>query len=307
MMHFKVSRGFTLVELMIAMVLGLVLLGGVLGIFLSNQTTNRVNNELASLQSSSRLAFQLMSQDIKSAGFSGCNNSRRVVSVIAGAPAWSQWQRGGLEGYASGANGLSESLRLMYGAGESVSVSTHVPPVINTNASSTLRVNDIAMICDDIQTSIFQVSGVTATTVSHATGPALSCSADLGYQSPLVCTDPRPRVFPSDAMLMRFESVLWLVDKSTDDPTINSLYRQAIVAGNVVTEEVLFGVSSISFAYQDGNLPFGPTNFSAAVQMGDVTGVQVSLVMDAKAYANANLPLEMRTIEFFASVRNRLR
>ncbi|WNO59995.1 PilW family protein [Rheinheimera sp. MMS21-TC3] len=306
MRSYKKRLGFTLVELMIAMVLGLVLLGGVLGIFLSNQTTNRVNNELASLQSSARLAFQLMSQDIKSAGFSGCNNSSRVVSIITGAPAWSQWQ-GGLEGFAAGTNGLSESLRLMYGAGESVSVSTHVPPVINTNASSTLNANDIAMICDDIQTSIFQVSTVTATTVSHAMGPALSCSADLGYQSPLVCADPRPRIFPSDSMLMRFESVLWLVAESTDDPTISSLYRQAIIAGNVVTEEVLFGVSSIRFAYQDGDLPFGPANFSAAVQMGNVTGVQVTLVMDANAYANANLPLEMRTIEFFASVRNRLR
>lgn len=64
----RASQGFTLVELMIALVLGLVLLGGVIGVFLSNQTTNRVNNELASLQSSARLAFQLMSQDIRKIG-----------------------------------------------------------------------------------------------------------------------------------------------------------------------------------------------------------------------------------------------
>lgn len=302
----KASQGFTLVELMIALVLGLVLLGGVIGVFLSNQTTNRVNNELASLQSSARLAFQLMSQDIRSAGFAGCNNSGRVVSVIAGAPAWSQWQ-GGLEGFGVATNGVSESLRLMYGAGASVSVSSHVPPALNLNEDSTLQAGDIAMLCDDTLASIFQVSAIAPSVVNHAIAAPLNCSEDLGFQFPFVCADARPRIFPGGAMLMRFESALWLVAPSADDPSINSLYREVIVGGNVAREEVLFGVSTMNLAYQDGDQPFGPAAFSAAVAMGNVTGVQVSLLMDPNAFVNADLPLEMRTIEFFASVRNRLR
>jgi type IV pilus assembly protein PilW len=303
---FKASKGFTLVELMIALVLGLVLLGGVIGVFLSNQTTNRVNNELASLQSSARLAFQLMSQDIRSAGFAGCNNSGRVVSIIAGAPAWSQWS-GGVEGFAIAANGVSESIRLMYGADASVSVSSHVPPLLNLNANSTLEVGDIAMLCDDSLASLFQVSARGANTISHAVAAPLNCAEDLGFQFPFVCGDARPRVFPGGAMLMRFESALWLVAPSTDNPAINSLFREIIIGGIVVREEVLFGVSSLTFSYQDGGLPFGPVAFSPAVAMGNVTGVTVSLLMDTDAFVNANLPLEMRTIEFFASVRNRLR
>ena len=74
----------------------------------------------------------------------------------------------------------------------------------------------------------------------------------------------------------------------------------------MVREEVLFGVASLTLAYQDGNQPFGPAAFSPAVAMGNVTGVQVSLVMDPNAFTNADLPIEMRTIEFFAAVRNRL-
>ncbi|SNY54524.1 type IV pilus assembly protein PilW [Arsukibacterium tuosuense] len=301
----RASQGFTLVELMIALVLGLVLLGGVIGVFLSNQTTNRVNNELASLQSSARLAFQLMSQDIRSAGFAGCNNSTRFVSVIGGAPPWSQWQ-GGLQGFGAGTNGVSQSIRLMYGAGASASVSSHVPPVLNLNEATPLQAGEIAMLCDDTLAAIFQVSATAANTVSHAVGAPLNCSEDLGYQSPFVCADARPRVFLGGAMLMRFESALWLVAPSTDDPAINSLYREIIIGGNLVREEVLFGVTSLNLAYQDGNQPFGPAPFSAAVDMGNVTGVQVSLVMDPDAFTNADLPIEMRTIEFFAAVRNRL-
>jgi type IV pilus assembly protein PilW len=301
----KASRGFTLVELMIALVLGLVLLGGVIGVFLSNQTTNRVNNELASLQSSARLAFQLMSQDIRSAGFAGCNNSNRVVSVIGGAPAWSQWQ-GGLQGFDVGINGVSESIRLMYGAGATASVSSHVPPLLNLNEASPLQAGEIAMLCDDTLAAIFQVAATLPNVVSHAVAAPLNCSGDLGFQFPFVCAASRPRVFLGGAMLMRFESALWLVAPSADDPAINSLYREVVVGGNLVREEVLFGVTRLKLAYQDANQPFGPVAFSGAVDMGNVTGVEVSLIMDPNAFTNADLPLEMRTIEFFAAVRNRL-
>ena len=305
MRQYKASWGFTLVELMIALVLGLVLLSGVIGVFLSNQTTSRVNNELASLQSSARLAFQLMSQDIRSAGFAGCNNSNRFVSVINGAPAWSQWQ-GGLQGFDVATNGVSESIRLMYGAGATASVSSHVPPLLNLNEASPLQAGEIAMLCDDTLAAIFQVAATGPNLVSHAGGAPLNCSADLGFQSPFVCAAARPRVFLGGGMLMRFESALWLVAPSTDNPAINSLYREVVIGGNLVREEVLFGVTSLSLEYQERNLPFGPVAFSPAVDMEIVNGVQVSLIMDPNAFTSANLPLKMRTIEFFAAVRNRL-
>lgn len=306
MMFNRASRGFTLVELMIALVLGLMLMGGVIGIFISNQTTSRVNNELSSLQSSARLAFQLMSQDIRSAGFAGCNNSGRVISIINGAPLWSQW-RGGLEGYAVGTNGVSESLRLMYGAGATSSVRSHVPPVLTLNEGSALQVGDIAMLCDDSLSSIFQVSGRTVDTISHAAAAPLNCATDLGFQFPFVCAEARPRVFQGGAMLMRFESVLWLVAPSTDNAAINSLYREVMVGGNLFREEVLFGVNSLNFAYQDGDLPFNPIGFTPAINMGNLVGLQVAMIMDPNAFPNADLPLEMRTIRFFSSIRNRLR
>jgi len=197
----------------------------------------------------------------------------------------------------------------MYGSGNTTSVLNHVPPLLTLNENTTLQTGDIAMLCDDTLAAIFQVAATAPNVVSHAVAAPLNCSQDLGFQSPLVCADSRPRVFPGGAMLMRFESALWLVAASADNPAINSLYREIIIGGNVVREEVLFGVSSLNFAYQDGSVPFvfGPVAFSPAVVMNNVVGVQVILVMDPNAYTNANLPLAMRTIQFFASVRNRLR
>lgn len=303
----KRIKGFSLVELMIAMVLGLVLLGGVIGLFLSNQNTARATADMSNLQNSVRLTFQLLSQDIRSAGFAGCNNSPRVVSVIevgGVTPAWANWV-GGIQGFAADAQG-NESIRLMYGSGVSNSVNTHAPPVFTLSAAPNLGAGDIAMICDDSLSSIFQVSAVGATTLSHATAGTLNCSADLGIDFPFVCANPRGRFFSADAMIMRFESVRWFIAPSTRNNAINALFRESIVAGQVVAEEVLAGIASLSFAYQQDGQAFGPVPFNAAINMGNVVAVNVTVVLDQDAFTSIELSEEQRTIEFLAAVRNRL-
>ncbi|HBZ30374.1 MAG TPA: prepilin-type cleavage/methylation domain-containing protein, partial [Nitrosomonas nitrosa] len=54
------QQGFTLVELMIAMTIGLILLGGVITILTSSQQVYRVNDALARMQENARYAFQVL-------------------------------------------------------------------------------------------------------------------------------------------------------------------------------------------------------------------------------------------------------
>jgi len=62
------QQGMTLVEVMVAMTIGLVLLGGVVTVLSSSQNTYRVNEALARMQENARYAFQLLSRDIRMAG-----------------------------------------------------------------------------------------------------------------------------------------------------------------------------------------------------------------------------------------------
>lgn len=301
----KLQRGVTLTELLIALMLGILLLGGVLGVYLSNQTTARTTEDLSNLQNRSRLAFQVMSYDLRSAGFLGCNNSERVVSVVqvaGSAPVWLNWQ-GGLMGFAADAAN-NESIRLMYAAGQSSSVQNHVPPRLNVNQRPELVAGDLGLVCDETLTSIFQVSSVGATWLEHA-ATGLNCSTDLGFNNPFVCATPRPRVYPADAMVLRFESVRWFVAPSQVDANFNSLFREIIVAGAPVQEEVLFGVERLRFAYQMRNAAFGPVAFAAGLDMTQVIGVNVTILLAQNAYRHINMSEEMRTIAFFTSVRNR--
>lgn len=63
------QHGFTLVELMIAMVLGLILTGGVISLFLQNQQSFRVDETVARMHDEARYAMLEIARDIRMVSF----------------------------------------------------------------------------------------------------------------------------------------------------------------------------------------------------------------------------------------------
>lgn len=68
-MRFAKQQGLSLIELMIAMLLGLVLMTGVINIFLSSSQTYRLQDALFRVQETSRFALEIMKTDLRSSGF----------------------------------------------------------------------------------------------------------------------------------------------------------------------------------------------------------------------------------------------
>lgn len=66
------ESGFSLIELMVALVLGLILMGGVISVFITSKSTYSLNNALGAVQESGRFALGLMAPNIRMAGFMGC-------------------------------------------------------------------------------------------------------------------------------------------------------------------------------------------------------------------------------------------
>lgn len=65
----KRQSGFTLVELMIAMVLGLLVTAAVLAVFIQAKRSSIQNNGLARMQENARFAMQILSNDLKHADY----------------------------------------------------------------------------------------------------------------------------------------------------------------------------------------------------------------------------------------------
>jgi len=73
-------RGLSLIELLVALALGGILMGGAISLFVNNRATYEITNDMARLQESARFALQLMSQDIRMAGYVGCVNDVTKVN-----------------------------------------------------------------------------------------------------------------------------------------------------------------------------------------------------------------------------------
>jgi type IV pilus assembly protein PilW len=78
-----VSRnGFTLVELMVAMAIGVVVISAVLALFVQGRAAYRTSESVARLQEQARFALAVMEPDLEMAGFLGLSNEAGTVSLV---------------------------------------------------------------------------------------------------------------------------------------------------------------------------------------------------------------------------------
>jgi type IV pilus assembly protein PilW len=74
----RLQAGLTLVELMIAMTLGLLLIGGALQVLQSSQQSYRLQENMSRLQENGRFAIEMLARDLRMAGFSHCGSIDRL-------------------------------------------------------------------------------------------------------------------------------------------------------------------------------------------------------------------------------------
>jgi len=77
-------RAFSLVELMVAMVLGLLLLSGIITVFAGNKRSNELNIAMSDMQENVRFALNTITSDVRMAGHQGCADlNGGSVNIIA--------------------------------------------------------------------------------------------------------------------------------------------------------------------------------------------------------------------------------
>jgi len=335
--------GFTIVELMIAMLLGLIVIAGVSSVFLANQRAYRTNTALGDVQDASRIAFEMMARDIRQAGLTGCNSANgRIVNVLANAPAnaastvapawWANWGNA-IRGYddASGDPALADkspvantsSLQLIGAAGAPLAIKEDVP---GTNFqlyadTDALEKGDVVMVCSPDHTAIVQITGPThlKQTVDYNTGNAVSpgnCSSNLGYPN-TACTGNSPEyTFPPNSLISRMSAVDWYI--GTNPVNGDSLYRATLVhdaAGlHVQAQEMVRNVTNMTITYlAPGNPAINSayqtaTTIGASSAWGGVGAVRVTLKLrsgEDNVSADGSSALT-RTYSFTTAVRNRL-
>lgn len=204
------AKGVTLVELMVAMVLGLLVVGAAMSVFIANKKTYVAAENIGRLQEASRVAFELMARDIRETAVNDCGADLSGAANVLNTPtaAWYTDVAGGIRGYgattafADAAFGTGEAqrvagtdaLQLLAADATRATIQAHVPASARFGLNTTdhdLEAGDIAVACDPQHAAIFQVTGAAPgvnANIVHQTGTGTPGNCSSGLGSPVACT-----------------------------------------------------------------------------------------------------------------------
>jgi type IV pilus assembly protein PilW len=77
------SFGFSIVELMVAILIGLIILAGVIQVVVTSKTTFLGQEEMSFIQENARYAMDLIGKDLQGAGYFGCAGNTASVALVA--------------------------------------------------------------------------------------------------------------------------------------------------------------------------------------------------------------------------------
>lgn len=335
----KVASGFTLIELMVAMLLGLIVIGGVISVFLANQQVYRTNAALGEVQDGTRMSFEMLAQNIREAGLLGCSNNGQVANVLSESPTnggaawWANWNNA-LVGFnaATVANPVltvgtaagnqvagTDSLMILSAADVGLSVNTQTAATTTftlNGTSSDLEVNKVLMVCDPWEAAIFHASSYTKGT-NPVIGYSTSSTKGTGNVSsnlrPFNTVGGLPATYGANSPIAALAAGVWYIGHNPAGTT--SLYLASVdtATGTVTSQEMVRGVSGMNITYNQ----VGQPTFVAADKVGQwasVAAVQVSLTVQQDNTANAGVsanagtaatPIQ-RTYTITSTVRNRV-
>ncbi|MBW8055956.1 MAG: prepilin-type N-terminal cleavage/methylation domain-containing protein [Nitrospira sp.] len=268
-----IAHGFTLVELMVAMTIGLIILGAVAQIFATSRGTYALEEGLARLQENGRFAMNFVTEDIRMAGYTGCARlSTGQIGNMVDPPADpTTFNPDGIRGHASTGAGTNlgdwnPALPATYfsngevEAGTDViiiqhasSLGTHltgnlVPSnaniqILNTaQITSQIAAGDVLMVADCKAADIFKatsVSGGGKVTIAHS---------NSGNTSPFL-----DHAYGNEAELMKLVSRVYFigtgVSTGTSASTAPALFRKDLVAGVLQAQELVDGVEDMRVFY----------------------------------------------------------
>ncbi|MGI9281403.1 MAG: PilW family protein [Endozoicomonas sp.] len=256
--------GLSLIELMISMLLGIFIITSVTQVFLSSNDSNRLNFQLGLMQEAARIAMSSMSNDVRMAGYTGCDHEALIGNALLQNNATNEWltaeqplQGMNLSETQSKMDALatSESLLIFKVDPDNVfAITNHDTSTstltLDSNIGSTLSTGDAAALTrqDCSQVALIALSSISGSTVTHTTsggGDFRNCVTQL--KGSFRCYDsssPTGALSFNPGYLKPMESVGYFVKLDNGLPT---LFRKE--AGNANALAVVDGVEDVRIHY----------------------------------------------------------
>ncbi|EXJ10272.1 MULTISPECIES: PilW family protein [Nitrincola] len=252
------SKGISLIELMISMLLGLVLVGAITSVVLANIETFKTNQTLAEVQDRARLTFEILAREVREAGSTGCAPDEPLESLLTNTP--SPWWAGAswndaLTVYP--ANVASPAVAFGDQVGERINGTSALmirrmaddPWIVTERLASGFRV------ISDLSTSEHDVSVGDALMACDAGGVALfNATAPTGTNKKSIFFDASLNLSSYTLPLLGFlHAETWYVGHSPSNSSGRALFRVRLDGSNSVIDEVVPGVTQLNIRSWAGN------------------------------------------------------
>lgn len=260
------QRGLSLVELMVAMTIGLMVVLTMGYVYLGATRVFRSLDSASRIQDNVRYAFERISYDVRMAGFTGC--SWRTQANVLNPPAG--WTHGlfdsAVVGYESGIStfpsdvtgvlrGDALSLVMADNSREYI-VQSHNPASaqFQLTANHDLKQGELLVVTDCSHAALFQMTNVnnnnTIATVNHNTGGSTTPgNCTKGFGLPVNCgnVNGTAYTFPAGSRILRVKAYTYYI--GTNAAGEPALYRRALgISGNnatTVADEVIDGIEDM--------------------------------------------------------------
>lgn len=261
--------GFGLIELMVSMVLGLLVIGAAFAVFQSNQSTFRANEGVNRIQETARVAFELMSRDIRAAGGSACSNlampdAERMASLSPEESAFLNSPVGSTASEFTVVSGDDTAYRI---ASSTTTTITLAAGQID-DANDAFEAGDALILCNANKLYVVNATGVSTDTVTFSPATPIAMTTDN-----LIRRQGTSTPSPATVMVARYRSTRWYLDGTT-----LRVSRQG-GAGEAVAE----GVQSLAVTYLQNRVwPGCAANTSYTATPTDwncVTAVRMNMVL----------------------------
>ncbi len=229
----KPQQGLSLVELMVAMVLGLILSAGIIQLFVGSKQTYRFHDAMSRVQENARFAIDALSYDIRMAGDMGCSSYVQNINNTLNGPPPAFNPGAGVQGWEALGTGAGATFNLpAYNAAVQEaggSGNANWP----TSGLAVLDTGTLSVPGSDI-VRIWRGSGNLATINSIAPGAAQT----------VVNVTPNANISDDDILLLTdCQSADWVqacnVQSISNGASINGTLSAGCTPGNLVTAPLL--------------------------------------------------------------------
>lgn len=280
-MRKQYQQGFSLVELMVATLLGLLISYAVLQIYLAQSQLYKASTSQDLIQSTENALINLITPTVRSAGFCGCGTISTSVSnlnpggpnpvgTLSTSPTLIAGYSGGTSSYtitqnnpanSSNAGSWSPSLdSTLVGnvqPGNDVLVVLGSAPdtypmgitlidpgsssfTVQSTTGTSVAAGQFGAVSDCVKTVIFQITGATATTITHNSGGGVSQNNDSSF----------PVTFQAGAQFVQLQQTAFFVGQGQGGQS--ALMRATLVGNSWSIQPLVPGVEIMKVQYGIG-------------------------------------------------------